>query len=131
MRRIYCHNRNNALMFERGQVGWAGNSGFQGFNLALQFGARRIALCGFDCDGRHGIHFHGKHPANQGLNNPTQAALDRWRLALDSQAGILESMGVEVFVATHYSRLANYPRRPLMELLHELRERHTSSIAAE
>ena len=42
--------RENRMLFgETGTVGWGGNSGFQAINLALQFGAARLLLVGFDC----------------------------------------------------------------------------------
>jgi hypothetical protein len=49
---------------EPGVIHYGGNSGFQSINLALQFGARRIVLVGFDMrcpDGRS--HYFGDHPA--------------------------------------------------------------------
>lgn len=121
MRKVYCHPRNHALLFEdRGVVGWAGNSGFQALNLAIQWGARRIALCGFDFSLIRGTHWHGRHPP--GLNNPNEAAMEKWRVSLDAQADVLRARGVEVFIATPDSRLQNFPRRPLMDLLDDLRQ---------
>jgi hypothetical protein len=106
------------MFFHKAEIGWVRNSGFQALNLALQFGAKRIALCGYDFTMHRGTHWHGRHPA--GLNNPTERALEGWRVALEAQRPILQERGVEVFVATPDSRLAGYPRRPLMELLDDL-----------
>lgn len=98
-----------------GVVGWGANSGFQAINLAIQFGARRLLLCGFDSSIEKGLHWHGRHPSP--LNNPRQASVDRWGGALDAQAPALESWGVEVINCASHSRLAAFPRRPLMEAL--------------
>lgn len=112
--------KNDALLFgRRGEIGWAGNSGFHAINLAIQFGATRIALVGFDCSAHRGIHWHGRHQA--GLNNPNVMALERWRRCLDAQAPLLRNRGVELFVASPDSSLTEYPRRPLMELINALR----------
>lgn len=121
VRKVLCHSGCNELMFGTpGVIGWAGNSGFQAINLAIQWGVRRIALCGFDCSMVRGTHWHGRH--EPGLNNPSESALEKWRVALDAQAGILRAMGVEVIIATPDSRLQNYPRRALMELFDDLRQ---------
>lgn len=112
--------RNNALLFgQPGHIGWGGNSGFQALNLALQWGARRVALCGFDFTMTRGVHWHGRHPP--GLNNPNVMGLERWRITLDAQAPLLAKRGVEVIVATNHSALTEYARVPLMELLDGLR----------
>lgn len=98
-----------------GVVGWGSNGGFQAINLALQFGAARILLCGFDCSLEKGVHFHGSHPSP--LNNPRQASVDRWRAILDAQAPFLAQAGVSVINCAPHSRLTAYPRQPLLEAL--------------
>jgi hypothetical protein len=55
-------------MAQAGVIGSGGNSGFQALNLALQFGARRVILVGFDLNLAGGVHWHGRTPR---LNNPT------------------------------------------------------------
>lgn len=100
---------------EPGVIGWGSNGGFQAINLAGQFGARRIILCGFDCSLVKGIHYHGRHPAP--LNNPKQASVDKWRAQLDAQAPLLLAMGIEVINASPHSALTAYPRRDLLEAL--------------
>ena len=101
-------------------LGWGSNGGFQAINLAVQLGARRILLCGFDCSIEKGIHFHGRHPAP--LNNPRQASVDRWRAVLDAQAPFLESRGIEVINCAPHSRLTAYRRQPLLEALADERD---------
>lgn len=99
----------------KGEIGWGSNSGFQAVNLALQLGAGRILLCGFDCSLEKGTHFHGRHPSP--LNNPRQASVDRWRGILDAQAPLFQELGVPVINCSPHSRLTAYPRRPLLEAL--------------
>lgn len=46
-----------------GVIHYGNNSGFQGINLALQFGAREVRLVGFDMRRTEGkSHFFGEHP---------------------------------------------------------------------
>lgn len=96
-----------------GVLAWGRNSGFQAVNLAVQLGARRIVLVGFDCSLAAGVHWHGRH--GRGLSNPTRPGVEKWRDALDRVAGQLAELQIEVFNASAASALRNYPKRPLLE----------------
>lgn len=98
-----------------GTVGWAGNSGFHALNLAVQFGAAKIILLGFDMTIAHGVHWHGKHPA--GMNNPNERNVARWRRCIDAAAAPIAAMGIKVINASAISALANYPKMSLQEAL--------------
>lgn len=97
-----------------GEIGWAGNSGFQCINLAVQFGAVKILLVGFDMTTAHGVHWHGPH---QGLRNPDEAATTRWRAAVDKAAETLEALGVRTINCSAISALQNYPKMTVQEAL--------------
>lgn len=97
------------LTGETGAVGGGGNSGFQALNLALQFGARRILLVGFDFAGEH---WYGRNMWS-GSGNPAESNFKRWRKALDGVAGELAQLGAEVFNASPASTLKAFPRRPI------------------
>jgi hypothetical protein len=90
-----------------GITGDGGNSGFQALNIAVQFGATRIVLVGYDMRIDRGLHWHGPHP--KGLNNPSEQVLARWRRALDGTAETLAGLGVEVLNASPVSALKAYP----------------------
>lgn len=102
-------------MEPRGCIGWGGNSGFQAVNLALQFGAARIILLGYDYTTQGGIHFDGRHPP--GMRNPSQAGLDRWGAVLDSQRPFLDALGVEVINCSPVSSLSAFRRLDIFEAL--------------
>lgn len=95
--------------------GTGAHSGFQALNLAVQFGARKIVLVGYDMTVAHGHHWHGRHEG--GLNNPTEAGAARWRAVVDRQAPYLEAIGVEVVNASPISALENYPKMTLEQAL--------------
>lgn len=95
---------------ERGTLATGGNSGFQAVNLALQFGAKRIALVGFDMGGQH---WHGPHP--RGLRNPTDSSFARWRKAMDAAEPSLADFGAVVVNASPTSALTAYPKRDWKE----------------
>lgn len=87
-------------------IHYGSNSGFQAVNLAILFGARRIALVGFDMrtvNGRR--HFFGDHP--RGLRNTT--GYEHFIAAFERAATMLPA-GVEIVNATPGSALTCFPR---------------------
>lgn len=94
-----------------GVLGRGGNSGYHAFNLALQFGARRIGLLGLDFCGRR---WHGPHP-----NGREQAAdtLERWRVRFDAAAGEAKAMGADVVNLSPVSALTDYPKLSIEDAL--------------
>jgi hypothetical protein len=98
-----------------GFVGYGGNSGFHAVNLALQFGAARIVLVGFDYRVDRGVHWHGRHGGR--LNNPTELITRRWRARLDATAPTFTRLGIEVINASEHSTLTAFPKRPLLEAI--------------
>jgi len=97
-------------------VRYGGNSGFQALNLAYHFGAARVILLGFDCQGREGVrHYFGDHP--EPLGNPTQAAFARWIRAFREAAIDLRGTGCEVVNATRSTAIDAFPRLTLEEAL--------------
>lgn len=93
------------------------NSGFQAVNLAVQFGAGRIVLVGYDMTLAHGVHWHGRHEGP--LRNPNEAGIAVWRQNLDHAAEYLSVIGIEVLNASAISALVNYPKVDLLEAVRE------------
>jgi hypothetical protein len=113
---IRCRKGVDHFMFESfGEVGWAGNGGFHAINLAFQFGARVVIGLGFDMSLDHGYHWHGRH--DPGLNNPSQASVERWRQTLDSQRPALDRMGLEFIVGSPNSRLTAFRKLGFLEAI--------------
>jgi hypothetical protein len=96
-----------------GTIGWGGNSGFQALNLAVQWGAARILLVGYDLRLDHGIHWHGPHGA--GLHNPNDRSVARWAAVLDGQAERLAALGLDIVNTSPISALRRYRRASLEE----------------
>lgn len=103
------------LVDEPGLVGHGGNSGFQALNLAIQFGARRIALVGFDMRLDRGLHWHGPH--GRALHNPNERALMRWRRAFAASAPEIAAMGITVVNANPASALTCFPFGTIEDVL--------------
>jgi len=103
------------IVMEPGSIGSGSNSGFQATNLAVQFGANPIIWVGFDMRVDHGLHWHGAHP--DGLNNPREERVERWRRFLDDAAPDFKRLGVRIFNASPISALKNYPKVSLADAL--------------
>lgn len=101
---------NDLIFDEPGVIGAGGCSGFQALNLAIQWGARDIALVGFDARVDLGVHWHGKHTAT---GNPTESTASMWVYHMDRQAGSLKKRGIRVVNCSPVSALQGYEKMGL------------------
>jgi len=85
-----------------------GNSGFQAFNLAVLFGARRILLLGYDMQGTH---FFGEHP---GALRKTQDYAN-WIRRFGTVPAMLPN--VEILNCTRATALKCFPQATLEAVL--------------
>ena len=118
LRRIRLKPRAEILTQETGTVGCGlprggGHSGFHALNLAVQFGATRILLVGFDMTVANGAHFS----AYDERNMAQEQRCIRWREALDGCADRFRELGVEVINCAPHSALKAYPKARLAEAL--------------
>lgn len=103
LRRVIIDRGNNTLVLGGAAVGDGGNSGFQALNLALNWGAKRVLLVGFDMSIAGGEHWHGRH--GSGLNNPREHNVRRWLSANWSTP-----VGIEIINCNPGSALSAYPK---------------------
>lgn len=109
--------RCDRLLFgDVGSIGSGGNSGFQALNLAVQFGARRIILVGFDMSSRSGVHWYGRNNWSM-ANNPGDDNFRRWIAAFATAAAQLAEAGIEVINASLDSAMKSFPRRSISDAL--------------
>jgi hypothetical protein len=101
-----------------GVVGSGGNSGFQALNLAVQFGATRVLMVGFDMDDRAGVHWYGRN-SGMGRSNPSEWNFRRWRVAFINAVPVLDKLGVEVLNASQHTSLNCFPRTTVERTLAE------------
>lgn len=120
IRRVFIDDiRCDKILFDDiGHVGAGGNSGFQTLNLAVQFGARKILLVGFDMHDRSGVHWYGRNNW-PGANNPSEvdAGFPRFRRSFAAAAIELEKMGVEVVNASPISELKCFQKMTVEQTL--------------
>jgi hypothetical protein len=106
----------NELLVERpSYIGAGGASGFQGFNIAVQFGGTGIALIGCDCTVEYGEHWFGRHPVP--LNNPLRSQANRWKLAFEGAAPRCKVLGIDVVNCSPISTLTCYPKVTIDQML--------------
>jgi hypothetical protein len=117
IRKVTVMSRSNDLLVDTpGTIGSGGNGGFQGINLAVQFGAARLLLIGFDMRVDLGEHWHPRHYPP--LSNPhPNDNLPRWRAAIDGAATVLRSLGVTVINCSTVSLLKAYPKMTVQEAM--------------
>lgn len=101
---------------EPGLLGSGANSGFQALNLAVQFGATRILLVGFDMNRNYDSHWYGRN-RGAGRSNPTEFNFVRWRRAYDVAAVKLKQLGVEVVNASALTSLKCFPVSTIEKIL--------------
>ena len=100
--------REQFMFGEIGNVGWGGNSGFHAINLVAQFGAKLIALVGFDMRIDNGKHFFGDHKYTK--DRPSAPNCLRWAKIIDSQAPVLTKMGITVVNCSLVSTITAFPK---------------------
>lgn len=113
---IYRHVRHvtsvrgieHLVLDQPGLIGWGGNSGFHAINLAVQWGANKLILVGYDMNLKGGSHWHGDHTGR--CSNPNAQNVERWRRVVDAAAPTLAKLGVKVFNCSPVSSLMQYEK---------------------
>jgi hypothetical protein len=111
---IHIDRDTDALIINKpGHVGSGGNSGFQAFNLAVQFGAAKILLIGFDMKAEgNSPHWYGRNEW-PGCANPDESNYARWRKAFDQSVAITDALGIEVINGSEFSTIKAFPKAPI------------------
>lgn len=103
---------------EVGTIGGGGNSGFQSLNLALQWGARRIILIGYDLSMESGFHWYGRNGWAM-ANNPDERQLGKWAQNFDEKAPTIFKLGADVVNVSEHSRITAFRKGTIEQVLKE------------
>lgn len=106
------------VLDEPGMIGAGGHSGFQALNIAVQFGASRILLVGFDMHCGGGVHFYGRN-FWQRANNPDNSVFPRWIAGMERAAKTLEGIGVRVVNCSPVSAVQGFKKLSIADVLNE------------
>lgn len=105
----------NMVFSPYGTIGGGGNSGFQSVNLAVQWGAKRIILVGFDFHEQGGKHWYGRN-IWPGSNNPNEQAFGLWNKAFKKCSPTLKQKGIEVINTSQYSTIKEFSFQHLKDI---------------
>lgn len=87
------------------------NSGLRAIELALEFGAAKIILLGYDCTTKYGTHWHGDHKATA---NPNGNKCEMWRKQFSRLA---KSTKIPIINCSSVTTLECFTKQPLEETL--------------
>lgn len=82
------------------------NSGQRAIQFAVERGAARVILLGFDGSLRHGVHWHGSH---EKTGNPDEVKVKKWSRQFSMVAAQAKRAGREVINCSRYTELTCFP----------------------
>jgi hypothetical protein len=112
----YCpyHKPIKGISNKPGIISWGGNSGFCAVGLAVQFGAGKIIMLGYDMiNTPDKEHWHGQHeePIRKGFNFP------KWIYHFSCAYNDFVKLGIEVVNCSRETALPLYRRAELKDVL--------------
>jgi uncharacterized Rossmann fold enzyme len=113
-------SQNAARQFGLSQYGKTRTSKFSGLRAieyAMDEGANRIILLGFDCSTRKGTHWHGNHV---GLGNPDGNRCKKWQFWLLELSMVAKKRCVEIINCSRETAVTHFPRMPLEKALSKI-----------
>lgn len=90
------------------------NSGMRAIQLAMDLGAKRVLMLGYDCSIMRGTHWHGKHPIT---SNPTSAKCTIWRNQFVHLAETAKQKRIDVINCSRETSLTCFKRQFLEDSL--------------
>lgn len=86
------------------------NSGLRALQLAVDRGAKRVILIGYDCSVVNGLHFHGPHEKTP---NPDPAKCRKW----NTQFSNMDFGDCEIINCSRYTELSCFKKQNLEDVL--------------
>jgi predicted peroxiredoxin len=80
------------------------NSGMRAIQFGISKGFKSIALLGYDCSIKNGIHWHGSHPLPV-LRNPTVPKIEKWKEQFKRVAENAKKQGIKIYNCSRYTEL--------------------------
>lgn len=116
--RRVCFMRQTAarlgIEHHKGAAGSVICSGYQAIRWAMQQGAKRIILLGFDCSVSNGTHWHGDH---EKTGNPDARKAASWARHFNALALVAKAQRVEIINCSRETALTCFPRMDLRDAL--------------
>lgn len=90
------------------------NSGMRAIQYAIEKGAAKVLLLGYDCSLANGKHWHGDHDKT---DNPDAVKVRSWHRHFNYVASLAKSKNVQVINCSAYTELKCFVRQELAEAL--------------
>lgn len=117
--RYGCNVQRKGVTRWRGTIRWTergGNSGHHAIHLAVEKGAKRIALIGYDHQHTGGkTHVHGDHPSVPGNRMGNAPAVHVWKKRMPATMRDCKERGVELVNLTRVTAITCIPRMTVEE----------------
>lgn len=94
------------------------NSGMRAIQFGIWKGFKSIALLGYDCSLKNGIHWHGPHKGKT-LRNPTNEKLKSWDDQFKKVYEQSIKLNVNIVNCSRYTELKYFNRVPLEKVLQQ------------
>lgn len=98
------------LKIHHHRIGGSYNSGSRAVQLAIDLGAARVLLLGYDASVKRGTHWHGEHTKTR---NPDEARCMKWH----KHFAAIDRKGVEVINCSRETELTCFPRMNLEDVI--------------
>lgn len=92
------------------------NSGMRAIQFGISKGFKSIALLGYDCSIKNGIHWHSPH-AEPVLRNPTVSKIEKWHDQFKRVSENAKKQGIKIYNCSRYTELNCFERANLEEML--------------
>ena len=92
------------------KIGGPYNSGSRAIQLAIELGASKILLLGYDASVKHGTHWHGDHKQTK---NPDEMRCLKWH----AHFAAIDRKGAEIINCTRETELTCFPKMKLEDVL--------------
>ena len=97
-------------------AGGAYNSGMRAIQFGIMKGFKNIALLGYDCSLKKGVHWHGAH-TRRFLGNPNELKVGKWHVQFAKIAKKAKDFGVKIFNCSKHTELDCFEKMHLEEVL--------------
>jgi len=92
------------------------NSGMRAIQFGMFKGFKSIALLGYDCSLKNGVHWHGLH-TEPILRNPTLEKVEKWHEQFKRVSDMAKKQGIKIVNCSGYTEVECFDRKILEDVI--------------
>lgn len=92
------------------------NSGMRAIQFGISKGFKSIALIGYDCSLKNGVHWHGGHDETV-LRNPNETKVKKWHEQFNRVSDMAKKQGIKIYNCSRHTELTCFEKIALEEAL--------------